>query len=155
MQDVDNFAQLSVAERAEIQSLMETLASLGVTPESVKARIVADAASSSGEYRPLEEDEWAVLAPLLPREASQTKTMDNRTFVNAVLKATHQGGRWTEYPKQSLHSDAVRRRFGRWAHLGIWQRAYDAASDSELSSERKSALKLVAQRAERLRHNLL
>ena len=150
MQDVDNFAHLSIAERAEIQSLMDTLASLGVTPESVEACVAADTASHSNEYRPLEDDEWGILKRFLPREPSQANAMDNRTFVNAVLKATHQGGRWTEYPKKGAHSDAVRRRFGRWAHLETWQRVSDAVNDSELHPVRKAALKLVAQRAQRL-----
>lgn len=152
MATVEGHAYLGKGQSDELQHFMEALASLGVTPESIRESVPAHPnASHRDAYRPLDNDEWMLLEAFLPDEPSQSNTMDNRTFVNAVLEAMHRGGRWTDYPKKRPCSDAVRRRFGRWAHLGIWQRVADNTTEIELTIERKIEFKAIADRAERLR----
>ena len=146
------FDRNHMPELDAVDAIVEAMASLGVTPESIQQAAAAQSHFAVREdFQFLEDTEWQVLEALLPLNASQANTMDNRTFVNEVLLAQHRGGRWTKNRKGGPQSDAVRRRFGRWAHLGIWQRVSGQASEGPLGSERKAALKLVADRAERLR----
>jgi len=139
-------------ENTNFNLIIETMASLGVTPESIAQSVAINANDACRQdYRPLQDDEWRLLATFFPDEPSQSNTMDNRTFVNAVLAAIHRGGRWTDHPKKGSYSDAVRRRFGRWAHLGIWQRVAEKTTEIELTIERRIEFKATADRAERLR----
>jgi len=126
----------------------------GVTPESIRsASEVNDSDRRRDAFQTLTDEEWQTMAPLLPAEPTQAKNMCNREFVDAVLKAMYHGGRWTDYPKKGRCSDAVRRRFGRWAHQGVWQQFATDTAPSCLSEKRKADLVLIAERAERLLQN--
>jgi transposase len=136
----------------DLDMLAEIIAASGVTAASLAAAAAADA-HAVGEpraFEALDDAEWQHIAPLLPNEAPQAATMGNRAFLNAVLKAMQRGGRWTEYPKTGVSSDAVRRRFGRWAHHGVWQRLAATVLDLDLSAERKDAFGTIARRAQTL-----
>jgi transposase len=136
----------------DLDILAEIIAASGVTAASLAAAAAADA-RAEGEpraFEALDDAEWQHITPLLPNEAPQAATMGNRAFLNAVLKAMQRGGRWTEYPKTGASSDAVRRRFGRWAHHGVWQGLAATVLDLALSAHRKTAFALLAKRAEQL-----
>ena len=93
---------------------------------------------------PLRDDEWALITPHLPAEPPQANAMGNRAFLDAVLVAVARGA-WTDHRNRGAASDAVRRRFGRWAHKGIWQRL--ATADLALAPARKAALLTLTRRA--------
>jgi len=95
----------------------------------------------------LSDAEWAVIAPLLPAESPQAGTMPNRDFVNEVVSAMQRGGTWTTRDKSLAEADAVRRRFGRWAHRGVFQALAVELDGLALSPERKRAFMLAARRA--------
>ncbi|MBS0251312.1 MAG: transposase [Proteobacteria bacterium] len=98
----------------------------------------------------LSDSEWALIAPYLPSEPAQATAMRNRDFVDAVLVAVARGS-WTDRRIPGNTSDAVRRRFGRWAHLEVWRALAAAISQLPLSTERKSAFHVVLRRADMLR----
>lgn len=143
---------LGAAALADLQLVQDIMSGLGVTSESI--RTAMDALPAEGEPRDdfseFSDDEWSTISPRLPAEPPQSNTMGNRQFVNAVLAASHRGGRWAEYPKKFQHSDAVRRRFGRWSHQGVWQKLAMDLATSALSENRKRQLRAVAERADRL-----
>jgi transposase len=93
----------------------------------------------------LSDSEWDLIAPHLPAEPTQANAMINRAFIDAVLIAMARGA-WTDHRKRGASSDAVRRRFGRWAHQGVWQRL--AVADLALDPARKAELATLARRAE-------
>ncbi len=66
----------------------------------------------------LTDAEWAILAPLLPCEPPQADAMSQRELLDKVIWVIARGRRWTEL--DAAH-EAVRRKFGRWAHAGVWQ----------------------------------
>lgn len=135
----------------ELQLLQDAMASLGVTSETIRnapARQPSDDPRSP--FEPLLDTEWEIIALHLPAEPRQINTMGNREFVNAVLAAMHRGGRWTAYLKPGAQSDAVRRRFGRWAHQGIWQDFKMNLPELSLTDGRKKEFEAIARRAEQL-----
>lgn len=97
---------------------------------------------------PLSDDEWALIAPHLPAEPPQANAMANRAFLDAVLVAVARGA-WTDHRNRGASSDAVRRRFGRWAQQGVWQRL--ATADLALAPARKAEFANLARRAAMLR----
>lgn len=137
----------------DLRLIQETMAALGVTSESIMSAIERNEAPVvvRGEFVALSDEEWEILKTALPQESPQANTMDNRTFVNAVLEAAERGGRWGDVRKNTPYPDAVRRRFGRWAHLGAWARLASETDNSALSLKRKGEIGSAAAWAERLR----
>ena len=98
----------------------------------------------------LSAGEWAALAPCLPDEAPQAEATSNRDFVNAVLDAMRRG-RWASRHMPRPTIEAVRRRFARWAHRGIFQAIAASLPNPALSSETTHLLELAVRRARRLK----
>ncbi|MBS0252696.1 MAG: transposase [Proteobacteria bacterium] len=123
---------------------------LGIDPSVVKWPDPVRAPDSGDELRspavePLSDCEWDLIGPYLPSEPAQSTAMRNRAFIDAVLIALTRGS-WTDHRDRGAHSDAVRRRFGRWAHQGVWQRL--AAADLGIGPARKAAFATLARRAQ-------
>lgn len=138
------------AEKAERDAMLRAI---GVDPTVIRwpdpvcahepERMTATPAGT-----PFNDDEWEVIAPHLPAEPPQANAMGNRAFLDAVLVAMARAA-WTDHRNRGASSDAVRRRFGRWAAQGVWQRL--AAVDLALALARKAELVALAQRAGALR----
>lgn len=146
--------QIATASRHDTDDnlrLLHDMASLGVTPETLRSAPSRQASDDPrSPFAPMADAEWEIIAPLLPPEPRQMNTMGNREFVNAVLAAMHRGGRWTAYLKTGPQSDAVRRRFGRWAHQGIWQVLEQNLTGLSLPDHRKKEFEAIARRAAQL-----
>jgi len=99
----------------------------------------------------LGEDEWQTVALVLPPEAPQLSTMTNREFLNGVLAAMRRGGTWASPQTPAADIEAVRRRFGRWAHQGVFQALAEALPSLALSAETKRLLTFAGERAAQLR----
>ena len=111
----------------------------------------AEPAAQPPEPAELSDGEWLVIAPLLPPEAPQANAMSNRAFLDAVIAAMRRGGCWTSRRTPATEIEPVRRRFGRWAHLGVFQALAAALTDLDLAPERKRMFALAGQRAATLR----
>lgn len=148
----DQFAGLGAAALADLRLVQGIMSGLGVTSETIQTAIDAHQTQcySREPFADLSDEEWATIEPALPLESRQANTMGNRDFVNAVLAAMHRGGRWNDQRKNDPYPDAVRRRFGRWAHLNLWQALDEAIADRDLSGERKAQFKAISDRAKRL-----
>jgi transposase len=97
----------------------------------------------------LTDCEWAALSLYLPPEAPQSGVLPTRDFLDAVLWVTRLRKPWTALSE--LHGgEQVRRRFGRWAHRGIWHALLDATQYLDLGSVRHDEIVAVARRAARL-----
>ena len=77
--------------------------------------------------------------------------MGNREFLDAVLEAMHRGGRWSARDIAATRSEAVRRRFARWAHLGVFEGLAAALKGLPLSAEHRLLLALACHRAQTLK----
>ena len=70
--------------------------------------------------------------------------MSQRQVLDKVIWVIAKGRRWTALDG----SEAVRRKFGRWAHAGVWQQLHDAAvAAGTLHPQRLLHLKRIAERA--------
>jgi transposase len=123
-------------------------------PRGIREPISAETPSQRGSEMALElsDSEWALLAPLLPPEPPQAETLENRQVLNNVIWVVAKAKGWTDLGEPH---EAIRRRFGRWAHAGVWQRLFEGVAHSELSSERLRQLQRISERAERQRKKRL
>lgn len=99
----------------------------------------------------LADEEWQQVAPLLPPEAPQANAMSNRAFLETVLAAMQRGGAWTTRTATTAEIEPVRRRFGRWAHQGVFERLSADLAALQLSPDHKRLLDLACRRAASLR----
>lgn len=107
------------------------------------------------ETNRLVDSEWVVLSAtgLLPSEPTQAGSMDNRSFIDAVLAVVGQGRAWTELDAKFVSSEAVRKKFARLSKVGFWQALGDAADNLALTSDRRREFKLIAVRADAICRN--
>lgn len=122
-----------------------------VWPDSTLIESCNEEAAAADQEPRLSDAEWQVIAPFLPAEPPQARAMSNRNFLDEVVRAMQRCGTWTTRQKSAQESDAVRRRFGRWAHLEIFQALAEELPRLDLPQALKSALTLAVQRAESLR----
>ena len=107
-----------------------------------------------GERQHLSDEAWLGLAPLLPAEAPQSKAMSNRAFLEAVLEAMQRNG-WVSRKTPAAGIEAVRRRFGRWAHAEVFQGLAAALPGLDLSQETARLLELAGKRARQLKARMV
>jgi transposase len=131
---------------------------LGIDPSTVAwpSRAASETRPSTfaaidSEGIELADEEWQAVAPVLPPEAPQVSTMTNREFLNSVLAAMRRGGTWASPQTPAADIEAVRRRFGRWAHQGVFQALAEALPGLALSKETKRLLTYAGERAAQLR----
>lgn len=75
--------------------------------------------------------QWGRIAPLLPgraRDAGRT-AVDNRLFVDGCLWVLRSGAHWSDRPERHGKWKSVHRRFPRWCHRGVWERAFGALTE--------------------------
>jgi hypothetical protein len=131
----------------------QALRALGVDPSTVAWRSARgesgppDEQASIGDDIVLSDAAWDKVAPLLPTEAPQASAMPNRVFLEAVLAAMQRGGAWTTRAAPTADIEAVRRRFGRWAHQGIFQALADALPRLAVDPEHARLIALAGRRA--------
>lgn len=97
----------------------------------------------------LDDAEWAAIlaSGALPSEPSQAEAMDNRTFVEAVLSVVGRKYPWTLLDAHGLSSEAVRKKFARYAKKGVWQTL--ASRVETLTAQRNAELQVTARRGGR------
>lgn len=97
----------------------------------------------------LSDQEWELIEPLLPGSDRQHSAMPQRVFVNLVLCTAGERRGWTTAATTG-QGEAVRKRFARWATLGVWQNISGSLAALDLTSYRRQQFAELAQRAERL-----
>jgi transposase len=83
----------------------------------------------------LTDDEWTVLAPLLPPEKPPIgkPNLPHRTVLNGILWRIRTGAPWRDLPDRYGKWQTVYSRFRRWQLAGVWDRvlaALQAAADA-------------------------
>jgi putative transposase len=140
-----------MGEHIDIAALAAACSGLGIAIDTLPPHLRAPAADDAAQPRAqdiplaLTDAEWAILAPLLPPEPPQADAMSQRELLDKVIWVIARGRRWTAL--DAAH-EAVRRKFGRWAHAGVWQQLYaDASGVGALHPQRLLHLQRIAQRA--------
>ena len=75
----------------------------------------------SNEYW-LNDEDWAVIEPLIPMNRHGVKPGNNRTVISGVLKV---GCRWRDCPAVYGPHTTIYNRFNRWSKAGIWRTMFN------------------------------
>lgn len=78
----------------------------------------------------LTEHEWAIIEPLLPNKSRGVPRVDDRKVLNGILWRFRTGSPWAEIPERYGPPTTCYNRFVRWRKAGIWDRLFDAVSES-------------------------
>jgi putative transposase len=76
----------------------------------------------------LSEAQWQRIASLLPGKVADPGRTggDNRLFVDGCSWVLRSGAHWCGLPERYGKWKTVHRRFSRWCHAGVWERAFEA-----------------------------
>jgi transposase len=78
------------------------------------------------ERHDLTDEEWARLAPMLPRNPGRGgRWADHRRTINGILFRTRTGCPWRDLPPGYGHWLTVYKRHRRWSGDGTWARILD------------------------------
>ena len=70
----------------------------------------------------LSDEQWAVIAPLLPRNKGGARRVDDRRVISGIIHVLKVGCRWCDCPVDYGPSTTVYNRFNRWSRRGFWVR---------------------------------
>ncbi len=85
----------------------------------------------------LSDEEWALLAPLLPKSRKSVR-VDDRKIVNAIFYVLRTGRPWRDLPARYGPYTTAYNRFNRWSRRGIWRLVFD-----KLASKSRDSLYLI------------
>ena len=86
----------------------------------------------------LSEQEWQLLAALLPPESGQRgrPPLDRRATINGILWRLRTGAPWRDVPERYGKWNSIARCFRRWSGAGIWEAV--ATSLAEAMADNRS-----------------
>lgn len=70
----------------------------------------------------LSDEEWSVIAPLLPTDIRGVKRVDDRRVINGILWRFRTGCSWRDVPERHGPRTTLYNRFSRWRKAGVWDR---------------------------------
>jgi transposase len=96
----------------------------------------------------LADDEWSLIAPLLPPERGRPgrPSHDNRRVLEGIFWAVRSGARWVDVPERFGRWNSVYRRYRRWAEAGVFEALLSALAGA-LASERLQMIDSTVVRA--------
>ena len=79
----------------------------------------------AGEFW-LNDRQWAVLEPLLPKNQPGARRVDDRRVISGIIHVLKVGCRWQDCPPIYGPSTTIYNRFHRWSMRRLWQRLFEA-----------------------------
>lgn len=73
----------------------------------------------------LTDEEWALIAPLLPRGLRGARRVDDRRVLNGIFYVLRTGCPWRDAPERYGPYTTCYNRYNRWARRGIWKAVFD------------------------------
>ncbi len=70
----------------------------------------------------LDDDAWAVIEPLMPKNQPGARRVDDRRVLSGILHVIKTGCRWKDCPSEYGPSTTIYNRFNRWSHRQIWKK---------------------------------
>ena len=75
--------------------------------------------------RQLQDDQWNLIAPLLPRRNQRGRPrVDDRGLLEGILWILRSGARWKDLPRQYGTSSTCHRRLQEWEVQGVWDQIW-------------------------------
>lgn len=79
----------------------------------------------AGEFW-LDDQQWAVIAPLLPTNQPGAHRTDDRRVISGIIHVLRSGCRWQDCPACYGPPTTIYNRFHRWSARGVWRRLFEA-----------------------------
>ncbi len=76
----------------------------------------------------LTDEEWAIIAPLLPNKPRGVARVDDRRVINGILWRFRTGAPGRDVPERYGPRTTPYNRFVRWRTAGVWDRLLEAVS---------------------------
>ncbi len=76
----------------------------------------------------LTDEEWAIIAPLLPNKVRGVARVDDRRVINGILWRFRTGAPWRDVPERYGPRTTLYNRFVRWRAAGGWDKLLEAVS---------------------------
>ena len=86
----------------------------------------------------LSDEEWRLVAPLLPKPGKGKHRVDDRRVANGIFYVLRTGAPWRDLPERYGPYTTVYNRFNRWAKRGIWLKVFE-----ELAQRSPQSLQLL------------
>ena len=77
----------------------------------------------------LSDEEWAVIAPLLPKNVRGPRRQDDRRVLNGVFFILRTGAPWRDLPERYGPRTTVYNRYVRWGERGVWKGIFNALAE--------------------------
>jgi transposase len=74
----------------------------------------------------LSDEEWAVIAPLLPLQGRGARRGDDRKVLNGIFYILRTGAPWRDLPERYGPRTTVYNRYVRRGRRGVWKGVFDA-----------------------------
>lgn len=78
----------------------------------------------------LSDEEWAVIAPLLPQNSRGPKRKDDRKVLNGIFYILRTGAPWRDLPDRYGPPTTIYNCYVRWGERGIWKSIFDALAEN-------------------------
>ena len=74
----------------------------------------------------LDDEQWAIIEPLLPQVHTGPDRVDDRRIVSGILHRFREGCTWRAVPAVYGPYTTVFNRYNRWSQRGLWQGIFAA-----------------------------
>ena len=99
----------------------------------------------------LSDEQWAVMAPFMPKDQPGPERKDDRQIISGILHVLTSGCRWRDCPAAYGPRTTVYNRFNRWSRRGFWTAMLAALAKAGWSGE-AAAIDSTYVRAHRSAH---
>src|SRR5271155_303826 len=87
----------------------------------------------AGEFW-LDDRQWTVIEPRLPKNQSGAHRKDDRRIISGIIHVLKVGCRWQDCPAVYGPPTTIYNRFHRWARRGIWRHLFAALATADPDS---------------------
>jgi transposase len=84
----------------------------------------------AGEFW-LDDRQWAVIEPLLPKNQPGAHRKDDRRIISGIIHVLKVGCRWQDCPAAYGPPTTIYNRFHRWSRRGIWRQLFAVLVSAE------------------------
>ena len=74
----------------------------------------------------LTDEEWAIIAPLLPAPGRGPKRKDDRMVLDGIFYILRTGAPWRDLPERYGPRTTIYNRYNRWGERGVWYAIFEA-----------------------------
>ena len=76
----------------------------------------------------LSDEEWGLIAPLLPNKPRGVARVDDRRVISGIFYILRTGAPWRDLPERYGPCTTVYNRYNRWAKQGVWLHIFEQLS---------------------------